>query len=404
MHNAKGGRKPMIGKQFPAQWSVLQDDATGVQITRLTNYRAHSNHLYFTNNAWYDGGSKMVFQSDRDNAGNLFSIDLKNGTIVQLTDLDISPDELDELQYSHVDPNTNRLYYRYHGAIYETDLHTLAVRKVYTAFDGCQMDWFGYTADSKRLIVCENQDSGVTMKEGYRGFRELFLARPLSHVRSVDLATLQVRTLHSERCWLRHVNPSPTLPGIATFCHEGPWELVDNRIWGIDLDTGRTWPLRQRQSNEMTGHEYWFADGIHVAYECHKLTDGVRHRYFGVVRYDDTRICEVDFSKEAAQFAGANQISHLHSNDLSLIVGDGNRDGNVLRLWQYNGTDFDAPRVLCRHRCSFHMQRTHGHPRITPDGKSVLFTNDENGYGNLYLVRLPERIDSLPAVESFFNS
>lgn len=393
----------MLGKQYPAQQSSFYDDITGMQITRLTNYRAHCNHLYFNNNAWYDNRKRLVFQADYDNACNLFSMELTTGLITQVTDLNISPDELDELQFSCVDGKTGMLYYLYHGGIYETDLFSLAGRKVYTAPKGCRIDWFGFTADHKRLVLCENQDCGVEMKEGYVGFEEMFHAHPLSHVRTVRLENLEVATIFSEHYWLRHVNPSPTIPNIATFCHEGPWTLVDNRIWAINLDTGKVWPIRQRQSNEMTGHEYWFADGIHIAYECHRFVGDTRHRYFGVSKWDDTQICEVDFANKTDPFAGSNTISHLHSNDISLIVGDGNRDGNVLRLWKFDGEKFDGPRILCRHRCSFHMQRTHGHPCITPDGQSVLFTNDENGYGNLYLVSLPKRFEDLPTVEKYFS-
>ncbi|MEZ4637916.1 MAG: hypothetical protein R2856_23650 [Caldilineaceae bacterium] len=70
--------------------------------------------------------------------------------------------------------------------------------------------------------------------------------------------------------------------------------------------------------------------------------------------------------------------------------------GGVVRIWQWNGQDFDGPRVLCRHRSSAHIQKVHVHPRFNATGTHVLFTSDSTGYGNLYLVemlafeRLPE--------------
>ena len=50
------------------------DQHTGAEVTRLISYRAHSNHLYFTNNSFYNNGRCMVFESDRGNALNYFSM------------------------------------------------------------------------------------------------------------------------------------------------------------------------------------------------------------------------------------------------------------------------------------------------------------------------------------------
>ncbi|HNZ40249.1 MAG TPA: oligogalacturonide lyase, partial [Candidatus Latescibacteria bacterium] len=59
---------------------------------------------------------------------------------------------------------------------------------------------------------------------------------------------------------------------------------------------------------------------------------------------------------------------------------------------------FGPPRVLCRHRCSSHIQQLHVHPRFNPAGTQVLFTSDMSGYGNVYLADVPD-VDKLPDVE-----
>ncbi|MHC5034545.1 MAG: oligogalacturonate lyase family protein, partial [Planctomycetota bacterium] len=61
----------------------------------------------------------------------------------------------------------------------------------------------------------------------------------------------------------------------------------------------------------------------------------------------------------------------------------------------WNGADFDGPRVLCEHRCSFHVQAVHVHPRFSPDGSYVIYTSDATGYGNVYRVSVPD-FDALP--------
>jgi len=51
--------------------------------------------------------------------------------------------------------------------------------------------------------------------------------------------------------------------------------------------------------------------------------------------------------------------------------------------------------VLCRHDSAMKIQQTHPHPRLSPDGSYVVFSSDRSGYGNVYMVRVPE-FESLP--------
>jgi oligogalacturonide lyase len=162
---------------------------------------------------------------------------------------------------------------------------------------------------------------------------------------------------------------------------------VDNRIWGLDLATGKTWPIRPRTQGERVGHEYWHADGVHVGYHG-EYPDG--RKFFGRVRWDNVDDVEVDFP---------HQPGHIHSSDFGLIVGDGQGDprDRVIRLWRWNETAraFDGPRVLCEHRGSFQVQQLHVHPRFSPDGRSVVFTSDRTGYGQVYEVEVGD-FDDLP--------
>ncbi len=67
------------------------DPTSGVPVTRLTDYKGHSHHFYFTNPGWYDDGRKLLVSSDRNNRTNLFGIEVATGEIEQLTDLDPVP-------------------------------------------------------------------------------------------------------------------------------------------------------------------------------------------------------------------------------------------------------------------------------------------------------------------------
>ena len=84
-------------------------------------------------------------------------------------------------------------------------------------------------------------------------------------------------------------------------------------------------------------------------------------------------------------------------------VGDGDRRGKYLRLWKLTEDGYSEPRALCMHNCTFKMQSSHVHPRITPDGKAVLYTSDESGYNQLYIVKIPEDIDTLPLLKDVWS-
>lgn len=380
------------GREWPAEWSDEQDPITGGHVRRLTNYKGHSHHLYFTNPGWYDGGRRLLFGSDRENRTNLFSLDLQTGEITQLTDLDpvTGPREL-RLQRTSVNPTRPEAYFWYDRDMVALDLETFGLRTIFTMPEGFVPSQLDCTADGAQVVASYFEDFSDRLRidygRGYVGFRETFEVKPLSHVVRVPVAG-GGEVIREEKCWIGHVNTSPTRANLITFCHEGPWDLVDNRIWGMDIETGETWRIRPCEGREAVGHEYWHADGEHIGYHGRR-PDG--RKFFGHIRWDNTGRIEVAFPHETG---------HIHSNDFSLVVGDAKP---VIRMWRWNGEDFDGPRVLCEHRSSMHVQVTHVHPRFTPDGTQVLYTSDRSGYGNLYLADVPE-FGSLSTLEEVIGN
>jgi oligogalacturonide lyase len=379
------------GTRWPAEWSTSVDLETGATVRRLTNYKGHSHHLYFTNPGWHAGGTRLLFGSDRQNRTNLFSIDLTSGEIDQLTDLDMPPPPAEtSFLFACVNRAREEAYFWHGRRLLAIDLETRALREIYVAPDGFLTNMLNCTADGRYVCTGLYEDLSdrfnVDLLHGYVGFREYHQAHPLSQVLRIATDGSGAEVVFEERNWIGHVNTSPAEPNLLTFCHEGPWQEVDNRIWGLDLSTGRTWKIRPREHvGERVGHEYWLADGLHVGY--HGTTaDGVS--FFGAVRYDNTERVE-------ARIEGHS--THFHSNGLDLVVGDGSARRNLpyVVLWRFHDGAFEGPRKLCLHRGSFHVQQLHVHPRFSPDDRQVLFTADPNGYGNLYLVDVPD-FDSLP--------
>ncbi len=371
----------------PLEWKTFTDSESGATVHQLTDYLAHSHHLYFTNPGWYDGGRRLLFVSDRDNDTNLFSIDLiDGGAITQVT-------HFDRAIYSRgfhdvcVDPNANVAYGWVGGQLLSIDLMGGGRRPLADLPQGFAQLMCNVTADGK--WVCTGYyDAGVAAL----GFEEKYAARPLSRIIRVRTDTGDVEVLHEENVLIGHINTSPTQPHLMTYCHEGPWTKVENRIWCMDMARGESWKVRPRESghpDECVGHEYWMADGLRIGYHghCPRQADGDCEPVFGCIRYDNTEQIEVPFP------AGSK---HFHSLDEQLIVGDGRPDNPRILLWRREGEGYDGPYVLARHDGSWRTQALHVHPRISPDRRFVLYTADPENYGNVYLAALPDDINRLP--------
>jgi oligogalacturonide lyase len=376
------------GYNWGMEWSKDTDPLTGVEVVRLSSYKGHCNHLYFTNPGWYDGGKKLLVGGDRENCTNFFGIDLENGEITQLTAYDNSREGIDT-DCVCINQVTNEASYWYDNKLWALSLSTLETRTLFTLPEKQIPDMVNVTADGNYLVFTISEDLSdkiqkIDMGHGYIGFRESWELKPFSQIIRVPAdGSAKADVIHSGNVWLGHLNTSPRYPDHLTFCHEGPWELVDQRIWAMDIRTGTIRPLRERRAEgEGIGHEYWYADGERIGY--HGFYRG--KSFLGSVKFDGTGAVEGEFPQ---------RTTHVHSNDHTLAVGDGTPGGNIL-LWVWNGKGYDKPRILCEHHCSMHSQVTHVHPRFSPDGTYVLFTSDKTGYGSPYIVRLPGDIGSLP--------
>lgn len=380
------------GDLFAPEWREVEDLETGVKSVQLTDHKAHSHHLYFTNSGWYDENRQLLFGSDRGGSGNLYGIDLQSGEIRQLTDLDEGAGTgSGSFQSTSVNPRRAEAYFWWQGTLIAIDLDTLQERPLYSVPAGFRGGGqTNVTADGAYVCVNIGQDLSdrfrMDLGAGYVGMAEYWAAKPRCQVVRIPTQGGAANVVWEEESWIGHINTSPTQPNLLTFCHEGPWQKVDHRIWMLDLNTGKAWKLRPTAANERVGHEYWFTDGEHVGY--HGWTEG-GGPFHGAVRHDNTSIGEYPVSHTSM---------HFHSNDLNLIVGDGNRDRPKLLLWRLTETGFDGPRVLLRHRGSFHIQAVHVHPRVSPDGSQILYTTDARGYGNPCLVDIPD-FDSLPPLD-----
>lgn len=388
-------------KKYQSEKYTYIDKDTGASVTRLTSWRTNSNHLYFTNNCFYDDGKRLVFASERDNAPNLYSLDLESGEIEQLTDLPAPPyPNGNSLQLTFVDPIYATAVFYSGRELFALDIKKKSVKSIFTIPDGYFNHIVSIGADGKFAYTSIYED----VRDRRRGttLQDTFEAHPHSKIMKIAIDGSGAECIFEEDNFIAHVNASPTDPDILTFCHEGFWEQVDHRLWALDIKSGEVRKLHACKPREAIGHEYWFADGKRIGY--HGIVDSERvgptdedlhgMSQLGAINFDGT-------SDRAYEFP--YNMGHIFSRDEHLIVGDGDRRGKYLRLWQLTDDGYAEPRALCMHNCTFKMQASHVHPRITPDGKSVLYTSDESGYNQLYIVKIPDDINTLPLLKELWS-
>ena len=377
---------------MPIEGRLLTDPATGVTLRQITDTRGHSHHLYFTSSGLFDGGRQLLICSHRNNAANFYGVDLDTWQLRKISDFAPADDPV--LLTGIVNPHRSEVYVFNDRQLLAVDLTSGAHRPLYRIADGFVQGNPAVTADGRTVCFIEREDlSGrinTDLMNGYVGFTETFEARPHCRILALDVESTQTRILHEDDCWLGHCNASPTEPDQLTFCHEGPWTRLQ-RLWGLTISTGQVRPLRpQTPPDEAIGHEYWFANGRRVGY--HGWLNPQTH-LFGHVKYDGTDLHE---------FPWHGKSMHFHSIDETLIVGDGGPQNPWLHLWQLRDGAYVGPKALLKHRGSFHVQILHVHPRMFVDraGQTcILYTADHNGYGNVFLVEVPD-FDSLPDLDS----
>ena len=100
-------------------------------------------------------------------------------------------------------------------------------------------------------------------------FHDFFHKGPHCRLLRVDLKTGESTTIHDEKIWLGHPIYRPFDDNTVAFCHEGPHDLVDARMWLVNEDGSNVRKVKTHAEGESCTHEFWVPDGsalIYVSY------------------------------------------------------------------------------------------------------------------------------------------
>lgn len=367
------------GKIYPAENKTLTAKESGYEVLQLTTNSADDSGLYFTSRSFVPDENGVVFTSRRTGAWNLFYLNLKTFTFVQLTD-----SKKISGTGAEVSPATHEVFYSEGRFIKAVHLKTLAERVVATVPEGYSLgSALSVTASGEALAFSITTNIVLTTKTKviYSDMDEHFTKRPWSAVMTGHADGSGWHEIARQQKWLSHTLISPQNPNLILYCHEGRWNQVEQRLWLVNADGSNNRPLRVEEYPEIAiGHEFWFEDGIHVGYQV-RYPKGPP-----MIGVADTR--DGTFHEYPAPYAdGHVQASH-HGN---LFIGDGSDKEPYLSLYQLVDGKLTG-RHIFRHGSSFSQQFWHPHPAFSPDDAYVLFTSCRAGNGDVYLIKLPQDI------------
>lgn len=371
----------------------FRDPATGARVTRLTPRDVTCHRNYFYQKCFTNDGQHLLFGAWFDNDWNCYLLDLKRQQARQLTE-----GRGDNTFGCFLSPDDQYLYYVKGGReLRRVRLDTLAEEIVYTVATGFKGygTWVANSACTK-MVGIEVAANELMALATWEEFREQYLRNPFCRLISIDIESGMSHVLLEQKRWTGHPIYRPFDDRTVAYCHEGPLDLVETRMWLVDEDGSNKRPVKQQELGERCTHEFWVPDGSKMMYVSYLNRDG-----------HDRWICTADpVTLENEIIMPMPACSHLMSNhDGSLAVADGSgtpQDMASTEGFQRENDPFiylfdlkaRTTTKVCQHNSSWREYRenrqvTHPHPAFTPDEKQVLFTSDFEGEPAMYLAELP---------------
>jgi oligogalacturonide lyase len=358
----------------PAEWKEFPSLVSDYVVVQLTTHKAEDIRLYFYNDGYVPASNSMVFSSTRTGRDNLFLVSLDDGRITQITD-----GKRVQGGSAVVSIPKDEVYYFDSGVLCGANLSTFKTRKLGYVIPA------GFSTSSSLTItedgewlgvgIVESTNSGKRYPTDFDRMKAKMDAHPWSEILLIRTDGSEVRKVRREQQWISHVMVHPKNPQLVSYCHEGPWEIVDQRLWFINADGSNNHPVRvEARTDDRIGHEYWFSDGKRMGYQV--STDWPRK---GV------GILDIATERYKEYYNATDRHTNVNYGG-DLFVGDGRTEIPWINLYTISG-DSLLGRHLFRHDDDFKRSMDDPHPSFVGKSNDILFTSNRDGNTNIYLLR-----------------
>jgi oligogalacturonide lyase len=385
----KSGGASMIGREYKSEKRVYKDGKTGREVCQLTN-QGNNYHLYFTDNSFSLGDQEIYFLSDRSSPDasifNVFKMDLCSGIMTQLTD--------EPLGLNHrmtKTPDSEFIIYITGNQVKKLNTRTGQVETLYEGDKRFVMRTPFISPDKKYFGLIRNElPSRFEHGPNYKGFKQTMFSVKLAYITLVYMDGSKAFDVFEDTHYLSHFQFAPDDSTLALFCHEGPWHLVHQRMWLLDLISRMVKPCFLQQETDCVGHEFWTRDGlIFFDNRCEghdgtitsdksqaiiEETGAGELPYVGLINRNNEMVRRIDMPY---------YCNHYHATaDLRFLVGDTAEDLVLIDI----SKDIPQIQTLCIHQTSWLTPQTHCHPTFGWNNRKILFESDCEDRQNLYLL------------------
>lgn len=383
------------GDLIQLKFESFIDTDTQVKVTRLTPTDIICHRNYFYQKCFTQEGNQLLFAGDFDGNRNYYLLDLTTQQARQLTE-----GKGDNTFGGFISNDDTAFFYvKNELNLMKVNLETLEEQIIYTV----DSQWKGYgtwvaNSECTKLVGIEIKKEDWQPLTSWEKFAEFYHTKPHCRLIKVDINTGELEVVHQDNAWLGHPIYRPFDDTTIGFCHEGPHDLVDARMWLVNENGSNVRKIKEHALGESCTHEFWIPDGSAMAYVSY--FKGQTERVIYKVNPD---------TLENEQLMTMPPCSHLMSNfDGSLMVGDGcDAPVDVADADSYNidndpflyilNTQNKQATKLAKHNTSWKVldgdrQITHPHPSFTPNDQGVLFTSDFEGVPAVYIADLPQHM------------
>lgn len=396
----------IINKKLNSEMTSFIDKKSGREVIKLTETGTNW-HFYFTENSFTAGEKEIYYWhtdanlSDTGAAKNIFKVNIETGERTQVTQFEKHFKTVGSATKSR---DSKYLVFTGDGNMYSLNLETGENRLICKAIEGYQLEQPSLSFDNKYVAFTANiklPDYAAEMMKGkdghqnYFGFKERMYAIKSSYLIIARMDGSGAEIVFQDTHWMGHVQFAPDTNEYITFCHEGPWNYVHQRIWMFNTVTRTVKPCFEQKEEDSVGHEFWTRDGL-VFYD----NRGPGHD--GTITSDKTQAVTMDAEgKDAIPQVGfvdknCNIVrtlelpyycNHYHANTPNtLLAADAVEDIVLIDISE------DKPKieVLCEHNTSWRWQAVHCHPTWSWDDEYILFASDcdNEGAPQLYVVKM----------------
>lgn len=388
-----------IGTIIPSEMTSYIDKKSGREIIKLTNSGTNV-HFYFTENSFTLGDKEIIYRRRVTSCANtqgeeLFAMNLETGESVQITDF---ASRFKETKYYTKTPDSRYIVFFGDEDMYVLDRNTNETRLILKCPVGYTLCSPNISRDAKYVAVAMNDIPNLPKKynhENYNGFKENFYAHKNGNIALVKMDGTWSEIIFKDTHWLGHVQFAPDSNEYISYCHEGPWNYVQQRIWILNTITRTVKPCFIQEEDDSIGHEFWTRDGLLCFDNRGKGHDGTitsdKKQAVTVTEDSGDSIPWIGFADKDCKLVRRLDVpfycNHYHANiDNSLLVADAVEDLVLIDI----STDIAELQTLCEHNTSWRWQDVHCHPCWSWSNDKILFASDyeKEGFTQLYMIKM----------------